>query len=87
MISTPTSMAQNVEPEDMRRINPQEDKMEEKLMLVIASKVKEYIKSKGELNVAGDLPEVLSERVAGLLDLAVKRCQDNGRKTVKGSDV
>lgn len=47
MISTPTSMAQNVEPEDTRRINPQEDKMEEKLMLVIASKVKEYIKSKG----------------------------------------
>lgn len=37
--------------------------------------------------MAGDLPEVLSERVAGLLDLAVKRCQDNGRKTVKGSDV
>jgi len=56
-------------------------------VLVIASKVKEYIKGKGDLNVGGDVAEALSIRVAGLLDLAVERCQSNGRKTVKGTDV
>lgn len=60
---------------------------ENTLILVIASKVKDYIKSKGELNVASDVAEALSVRVANLLDRAVERCQNNGRKTVKGIDV
>jgi len=75
-------------PQRLRRNNqPVEDKMEEQMILVITSKVKEYIKSKGDLNVGGDVAEALSKRVTSLLDLAVERCQANGRKTVKGTDV
>lgn len=54
--------------------------------LVIASKVKEYIKAQGEWNVSGDLVDALSAKVAVLIDSAIVRCKDNGRKTVKGAD-
>jgi histone H3/H4 len=55
-------------------------------VLVVQSKVKEYIKKKG-CNTSGDAVDTLSQKVQALLDSAVTRCKDNGRKTVKPADL
>jgi hypothetical protein len=60
--------------------------MPKKEILVVQSKVKEYIKSKKCLT-AGDLAEALSNEVYGLLDKAIKRCKANNRSTVRPDDL
>lgn len=55
--------------------------------LVVASKVKEYLKSKAEVNVSSDVVDELSNLVSGILDRAICRCQNNGRKTIKATDL
>lgn len=59
-------------------------------VLVVASKVKEYIKSKGsssKILVAGDFAANLSEAVYGLIDKAIVRAQENKRSTVQPKDI
>ena len=53
---------------------------------VVASKVKELLKSMG-LMTSGDLPDALSKEVEGLLRQAGKRAEANGRKTVQDRDL
>jgi len=55
-------------------------------VLVVASKVKDYIKSK-EMMSSGDVPEALSDKVRQLIDAAIARANENGRKTVKPCDL
>ena len=55
-------------------------------ILVVASKVKDYIKSKG-CQTAGDSIEALSKKVACKLDKAIARAKENGRVTVKPYDL
>lgn len=59
--------------------------MAQKEMLLIGSKTKEALKASG-LNVAGDALDVLNEKVHQMVKEAQKRCEANGRKTVRGSD-
>jgi len=40
-----------------------------------------------ELNVGSDFYDALDERAIELVERAVKRAKDNGRKTVKARDV
>ncbi len=54
--------------------------------LIVVSKVKDYIKSKG-CQTAGDSISALSEEVRKVLDRAVERVQANGRQTVKPQDI
>lgn len=56
-------------------------------VLVVASKVKSYIKEKGGMNTSGAVPEELSKRVLALLDKAVENAKADGRKTVMDRDV
>jgi predicted transcriptional regulator len=60
--------------------------MAKKDMLVVASKVKAYIKSKG-CQTAGDSLGALNESIHSLLDAAVKRTKGNRRSTVKPQDL
>jgi histone H3/H4 len=53
---------------------------------VVASKVKSYVREKG-FNVSSELVAELSNRAQELLDRAAKRCQGNGRRTVRTFDV
>ncbi len=53
---------------------------------VVASKIKEYINSKGMMS-AGDLAEHASKFLEEALAKAVKRAAANGRKTVRGEDL
>jgi histone H3/H4 len=56
-------------------------------VLVVASKVKSYIKEKSQMNTSGSVPEELSKRVAALLDKAIENAKADGRKTVMDRDV
>jgi histone H3/H4 len=60
--------------------------MSEKETLVVVSKVKEYVKSKGMMTSAEAVP-ALSDKVYALIDEAIKRTKDNGRQTIKAQDL
>lgn len=60
--------------------------MPKKEMLVVVSKVKEYIKSK-KMMTSGDLPQALSNEIYAMLDKAIKRCKANKRATVRAEDL
>ena len=55
-------------------------------MLLVQSKVKEYVRGQ-EMMCSSDLIEALNEEIGRLLDRAVERAQENGRKTARASDV
>ncbi|MEK6941774.1 MAG: hypothetical protein AABW85_02875 [archaeon] len=54
-------------------------------LIVVSSKVKDMIKSKG-LNTAGDAPEGLNKMVEMFVGKAIERAKANGRKTVRAVD-
>jgi hypothetical protein len=54
--------------------------------LIVASKVKAYIKSKGMMT-ASDSIEAISERVYCMLDKAAERTKANRRSTLKPQDL
>ena len=60
--------------------------MGKKEVLVVASKVKSYIKGK-KCHTSADAIAALSEMVEKILDAAVKRCTANRRSTVKPQDL
>ncbi len=55
-------------------------------MLVVGSKVKAYLKSKG-VKTAGDTLAGVSDKVYAMLDGAVARTQANKRATVRPHDL
>ena len=55
-------------------------------ILIVASKLKAYIKEKHDMNTSGDVMEVLSHLVRRLTDRAVYRARSEGRKTVMDRD-
>jgi len=56
-------------------------------MLVVKSKVKDYVKSLGDYQVSGDFVDALNEKVAAIVEYATKRTAANQRKTVSAKDV
>ena len=60
--------------------------MAEKEVLVVVSKVKDYVKSKGYMTSADAVP-TLSDKVYALIDEAIKRTKENGRQTIKPQDL
>ena len=54
-------------------------------MLVVASKIKESIKS-SDMNTAGDAVDGLNAQVMKMVKSAVDRAKANGRKTVRAVD-
>ena len=55
-------------------------------VLVVASKVRAYLKDK-EVKMSGELIGALSDKVKALLDQAAARAKGNKRATVKPQDV
>ncbi|MCH7525927.1 MAG: hypothetical protein IID39_00685 [Planctomycetes bacterium] len=55
-------------------------------VLVVASKVKAYVKSR-KMNTSADAINTLSERIYTILDDATTRTKLNGRKTLKSQDI
>ena len=56
-------------------------------VLVVQSKVRDYIKSVGDYNVGSDLMGAVSSKVEDMLSDAAMRAKDNGRKTIQARDV
>jgi hypothetical protein len=55
-------------------------------MLVVGSKVKEHVRSKG-LMAAGDLLEAVSNKVSSMIDSAAERVTANKRSTMRPHDL
>lgn len=60
--------------------------MSDKESLVIGSKIKAYVKTKG-LMCSGELPDAVSEKVRAMLDAACERAASNKRSTVRPHDL
>ncbi|PIR16540.1 MAG: hypothetical protein COV46_07895 [Deltaproteobacteria bacterium CG11_big_fil_rev_8_21_14_0_20_49_13] len=60
--------------------------MAEKETLVVVSKVKDYVKSKGMMTSAEAVP-ALSDKVYALIDEAINRTKENRRQTIKPQDL
>ena len=58
----------------------------QKESLVVASKVKAYIKSK-KMMTSSDALEAISDKVYSMLDAATERTKANRRSTVKPQDI
>ncbi|MBN1795094.1 MAG: hypothetical protein JW804_00315 [Sedimentisphaerales bacterium] len=58
----------------------------QKEMLVVASKVKGYIKS-NKMMTSSDALGALNDKIHGILDDAVVRCKANRRSTIKPQDL
>lgn len=55
-------------------------------VLIVVSKVKQYIKDCSDMNTAGDVNEVLSEMIRRTCDQAMQNARADGRKTVMARD-
>ncbi|NNM55279.1 MAG: hypothetical protein HKM05_11255 [Spirochaetales bacterium] len=60
--------------------------MAEKETLVIASKVKAYIKEVADLKCSASVIDVLSEKVRALCDAAIEKAKADSRKTLMDKD-
>ncbi len=61
--------------------------MAEKEALVVASKVKNYIKEQGDLKCSAKVIETLSDKIRDILDEAIEAAKKDKRKTVQERDV
>ena len=55
-------------------------------VLVVASKVKTYIKDRGDMKTSASVLTALSDRIRAMCDAAVERARQDGRKTVLDRD-
>jgi histone H3/H4 len=60
--------------------------MPENEVLVVASKIKNYVKDKGGLNTSAAVIDALSEQVRNLCNRAIDRAKADGRKTLMDRD-
>ncbi|HFD92845.1 MAG TPA: hypothetical protein ENJ22_06105 [Gammaproteobacteria bacterium] len=59
---------------------------EEKETLVVASKLKNYIRSKSGMNTSANVIGVISDKVREMCDQAIENARNDKRKTVKDRD-
>ena len=55
-------------------------------VLVVASKVKGYIKEQGDMKTSGAVLEALSDKIRQMCDSAIANARSDGRKTVLDRD-
>tara|TARA_Y100000780_G_scaffold232595_1_gene268846 strand:+ start:152145 stop:152465 length:321 start_codon:yes stop_codon:yes gene_type:complete len=55
-------------------------------ILIVVSKMKNYIKAKSDMNTSADVADKLSDVVRAFCDEAIEEAQKEGRKTVMGRD-
>ena len=56
-------------------------------VLVVASKIKKYIKDKSGMNTSGNTMEALTALLTRALDQAIENAKSDGRKTVMDRDL
>jgi hypothetical protein len=60
--------------------------MSDNEVLVVASKVKSYIKAQGDMKTSSAVLAVLSDRIRSLCKQAIDNARNDGRKTVLDRD-
>ncbi len=60
--------------------------MAEKETLVVSSKVKNYIKTSGDLKCSAKVIDVLSDKIREMCDAAIENAKNDKRKTVQEKD-
>ena len=55
-------------------------------VLVVASKVKGYIKERGDMKTSASVLEALSNKIRSMCDGAIESARNDGRKTVLDRD-
>ncbi len=55
-------------------------------ILIVASKLKNYIRTKSGMNTSSTVIEVLSNKIRQLCDQAIDHAKQDGRKTVMDRD-
>jgi histone H3/H4 len=56
-------------------------------VLVVTSKVKKYIKEKGEMNTSAETVDILSKAIERLCAKGIESAKADGRKTVMARDI
>ncbi len=56
-------------------------------VLVVTSKVKKFIKEKGEMNTSAETIDMLSKAVERLCEKGIEAAKADGRKTVMARDI
>lgn len=56
-------------------------------VLVVTSKVKKFIKEKGEMNTSSETIDMLSKAVEALCQKGIDSAKSDGRKTVMARDI
>lgn len=56
-------------------------------VLVVASKIKKFVREKASFNTSAEIMDVLSRRVEQLCLEAIDKARADGRKTLKGRDL
>ena len=59
----------------------------EEEILVVVSKLKQYIRSVSGMNTAGNVAPALSDTIRKLCDQAIEKAKTDGRKTVMDRDL
>ena len=60
--------------------------MSDNEVLVVASKVKTYIKSQADMKTSATVLSALSDKIRGMCDAAIESARSDGRKTVLDRD-
>ncbi len=55
-------------------------------VLIVVSKLKNYVRDQSGMNTSGNVPEALSDIIRSLCDQAIARARSDGRKTVMDRD-
>ena len=58
-----------------------------KEVLVVASKIKTYIKEHGDMKTSASVLEALSDRLRSMCEQAIANARSDGRKTVLDRDI
>jgi histone H3/H4 len=70
----------------MRQMVADSKGVPEKDVLIVASKLKKYVKERAGMNCSADVLEALSDLVRIHANDAIDRAREDSRKTVKGRD-
>ncbi len=84
-ISEPSATPRRIlvsSPSSLSRANSEQ----ENEILIVASKLKQYIKDKHDMNTAANVMEILSKHVRRLTDIATEKARSEGRKTLMDRD-
>lgn len=85
-LSVPTDPAAAEDDRPRRRVARDDSPVPTQEVLVVASRLKDFIKAESEFNTSSDVLDVLSDHLRYLSLEAIENARQDGRRTVKARD-